>query len=365
MLFRSVEYFLCAKVPRVPWGVEREFASPVLIPERKTSLSATTLLHTPSNSSSMTYNSSTEHQTTSTRTATTESSLTEEKVFSIEPDIDHVAILRRNSHATSDPPLAITKDIGFQPAHHRSTLSLSFPTHTRPILKLRTKSLPTSVALHATPISPPRSKGTVKRALSSLGNMPKLQQPKPLRPNSAVEILVGGYGNGLSDVSIGWENQEELHNLKRRSTSSGESFYDDDHQRTIDAADDEKCFSDDHSIYDHVQSPLCPAHGYEDCLSSEWSESGDSISLSSPSTSTTTSLSRCASGSSQEKALPPTPVEEDATPRPRVAERRTSDVVGESDDDNLAELELGKIQMRPRKREMLTLVKALASEIQV
>ena len=298
----SVEYFLCAKVPRVPWHV----ASPVLTPERKTSLSAATLMHTPSNSSSMTHTLSTGHQVTSTRTAMAESSRTEEKVFSIEPDIDHVAISRRNSHATSDPPSPIAKAIGFQPAHHRSTLSLSFPIHTpsRPILKLRTKSLPTSAALHVTPISPLRSKGTVKRALSSLGNMPKLQQPKPLRPNSAVEILVGGYGNGLSDVSIGWENQEELHNLKRRSTSSGESFYDDDHQRTIDAADDEKCFSDDHSIYDHVQSPLCPAHGYEDCLSSEWSESGDSISLSSPSTSTTTSLSRCASGSSQEKALP-------------------------------------------------------------
>lgn len=308
----GVDYFLSAKAPRVPWIVEGEVArfQPPIIPTRKASIKP--LTHTPSNSSSTTCTSSTEHQVTSTRPTTAEGSPTTKR-FSIEPDIDHVAISRRNSHATDQP---IPKYVEVQPALHRSSLSLRFPTHvpTRPTLKLRTKSLPASISLYVTPITPLKTKGTVKRALSSLGNMPKLQQPKPLHPNSAVEILVGGYGNGLSDVSIGWEGQEELHNLRRRSTSSNESFYDDDHQKTTDAIKDEKCFSGDDSTYNHVQSPLTPAHGYEDCLSSDWTENDDSISLSSPST--TIPLSRSSSDSSQEKALPPTPVDLDATPRP-------------------------------------------------
>ena len=360
----SVEYFLCANAPRVPWFVEGDGPPlhPPMIPMRDSSI--TRLTPTSSTPSSTTYTSSTEHQATSTRPTTADSSPTEEKLFNIEPDIDHVAISRRNSHATDQPPLPIAKDIGFQPAHYRSTLSLSFPTHvpSRPTLKLRTKSLPTSVSLNITPTSQLRAKGTVKRALSSLGNMPKLQQPKPLRPNSAVEILVGGYGNGLSDVSIGWEGQEELHNLKRRSTSSGESFYDDDHPKTADASDNEedavddgKCLSDGDSIHDHVQSPLSPAHGYEDCLSSDWSESDDGSEMESPHT---TCLSRSVSGSSKEKALPPTPTD-DPTPRPRVMERR------EIDENDLHELEFGKIQLRPRNREMLTLVEALALEARV
>lgn len=164
-------------------------------------------------------------------------------------------------------------------------------------------------------------------------------------------------------MSIGWEGQEELHSLKRRSTSSGESFYDDDHQKTTDAIEDDKCSLDDDSIYNHVQSQLTPPHGYEDCLSSEWSENGDSISLSSPPT--TTSISRSPSDSSQEKALPPTPVDLDATRWPRVKERRGSGVMGGSEEDDLKELEFGKIQMRPRKREVLTLGEALALEARV
>ena len=358
----SVEYFLCANAPRVPWVVEGELTrlQPLMIPTRKSSI--TLLKHTPSNSSSTTYTSGTEHQATLTRLTTAESSPTEEKRFNIEPDIDHVAISRRNSHATDMPPPPISRDtpnssFSSLTTAHRSTLSLSFPTHvpSRPILKLRTK---TPILVNMTPTSPLRPKGTVKRALSSLGNMPKLQQPKPLRSNSAVEILVGGYGNGLSDVCIGWEGQEELHNLKRRSTSSGESVYDDEHQRSTDALDDEKCFSDDDNIYDHVQSPLSPAHGYEDCLSSEWSGivSGYESELESPST--TTSLSRSINASSPEKALPPTPTD-DATPKPKAMERR------ESEEEDLHELEFGKIQGRPRKREMLTLVEALTLEQKV
>lgn len=44
------------------------------------------------------------------------------------------------------------------------------------------------------------SKGNVRRALSSLGNMPELVHPRPQR-NSFHEILVSGYGNGVSTVT--------------------------------------------------------------------------------------------------------------------------------------------------------------------
>lgn len=44
-------------------------------------------------------------------------------------------------------------------------------------------------------------RGTVRRALSSLGNMPELRHPTPKRPIYH-EILVHGYGNGTNNVSI-------------------------------------------------------------------------------------------------------------------------------------------------------------------
>jgi hypothetical protein len=44
-------------------------------------------------------------------------------------------------------------------------------------------------------------KGTVKKALSTLGNMPELKHPRPQRA-SYHEILVHGYGNGTNTVSI-------------------------------------------------------------------------------------------------------------------------------------------------------------------
>ena len=44
-------------------------------------------------------------------------------------------------------------------------------------------------------------KGTVRRALSTLGNMPELRHPKPHRA-AFHEILVYGYGNGTNHVSI-------------------------------------------------------------------------------------------------------------------------------------------------------------------
>jgi hypothetical protein len=54
----------------------------------------------------------------------------------------------------------------------------------------------------ASTISPTTSrKGTVRRALSTLGNMPELRHPKPRRATFH-EILVHGYGNGTNRVSI-------------------------------------------------------------------------------------------------------------------------------------------------------------------
>jgi hypothetical protein len=44
-------------------------------------------------------------------------------------------------------------------------------------------------------------KGTVRKALSTLGNMPELRHPSPKRPIYH-EILVHGYGNGTNTVSI-------------------------------------------------------------------------------------------------------------------------------------------------------------------
>lgn len=44
-------------------------------------------------------------------------------------------------------------------------------------------------------------KNTVRRALSTLGNMPELKHPRPQRA-SYHEILVHGYGNGTNEVSI-------------------------------------------------------------------------------------------------------------------------------------------------------------------
>lgn len=44
-------------------------------------------------------------------------------------------------------------------------------------------------------------KGTVRRALSTLGNMPEMHHPRPKRA-SYHEIVVHGYGNGTNNVSI-------------------------------------------------------------------------------------------------------------------------------------------------------------------
>lgn len=75
-------------------------------------------------------------------------------------------------------------------------------------------------------------KGTVRRALSTLGNMPELRHPKPHRATFH-EILVHGYGNGTNSVSITAEpplspveEDEEEHNRKPSTDSSSSSTED-------------------------------------------------------------------------------------------------------------------------------------------
>lgn len=59
-------------------------------------------------------------------------------------------------------------------------------------------SQPSSIS--ASPATTSRA-NTVRRALSSLGNMPELRHPKP-KCGASHEILIQGYGNGTNSVSI-------------------------------------------------------------------------------------------------------------------------------------------------------------------
>jgi hypothetical protein len=76
-------------------------------------------------------------------------------------------------------------------------------------------------------------KGTVRRALSSFGNMPELRHPTPKRPIYH-EILVHGYGNGTNTVSItagrsspvGEEEEEQQQPRKQSSDSTSTSAED-------------------------------------------------------------------------------------------------------------------------------------------
>lgn len=80
----------------------------------------------------------------------------------LKPDIDYQAIQRKNQHS-------------------------------------RAKSDNTSTILRSNSFKSRTS--TIRRALSSLGNMPELQHPKPSRI-SYHEIVVHGYGNGTNDVKF-------------------------------------------------------------------------------------------------------------------------------------------------------------------
>lgn len=213
-----VDYFLCAAPPPLP-GMSKQ--NSVSSNTKRTSLS-----HTPSSSSSGSEPDSFADSALSHDTHITEPSLC------IEPDIDHVSISRRASQATvaSSSSLKKTKS-------HRRSLSFNSIHSTRP-LKIRTKSLPASTPNSAPSAFGPTTyiepylgqssgkKGTVRRALSSLGNMPALQHPVPLkggRPKSVgfAEILVDGYGNGLDlEEQRGWVAQEEKRFVERDAAGS-------------------------------------------------------------------------------------------------------------------------------------------------
>jgi hypothetical protein len=76
----------------------------------------------------------------------------------------------------------------------------------------------------------PLSKSTIRKALSTLGNMPELRHPKPQR-NSYHEILVHGYGNGTNVVTITGGNilrdKEQESDLRKLSSESGSSSTED------------------------------------------------------------------------------------------------------------------------------------------
>lgn len=66
-------------------------------------------------------------------------------------------------------------------------------------------------------------KGTVRKALSTLGNMPELRHPKPHRATFH-EILVHGYGNGTNSVSITAEPSIEEDDEHKRKNSTDSNF---------------------------------------------------------------------------------------------------------------------------------------------
>jgi hypothetical protein len=73
------------------------------------------------------------------------------------------------------------------------------------------------------------TKSTVRRALSTLGNMPELVHPRPQRA-SYHEILVHGYGNGTNTVSITaapTATDEEQEAPRKLSSESGSSSTED------------------------------------------------------------------------------------------------------------------------------------------
>lgn len=105
-------------------------------------------------------------------------------------------------------PLEIKPDIDYFAQHHKAD-------HAR-------KGSDGSVTNSSTP----SKKSSVRRALSTLGNMPELRHPRPQRA-SYHEILVHGYGNGTNEVCITAEpvstDDEPSPVSPRKSSESGSS----------------------------------------------------------------------------------------------------------------------------------------------
>jgi hypothetical protein len=105
---------------------------------------------------------------------------------------------------------------------------------TTPLVEMEIKPDIDYLALHQQvssepSVAVPLTKSTIKKALSTLGNMPELRHPKPQR-SSYHEILVSGYGNGTNEVSITAENtsrdKEHESHLRKLSSESGSSMED-------------------------------------------------------------------------------------------------------------------------------------------
>ena len=104
-------------------------------------------------------------------------------------------------------PVEIRPDVDYSLAHKKQHSNSS------------TTSLSSTMALR---------KGTVRKALSTLGNMPELRHPKPYRATFH-EILVHGYGNGTNHVSISTApsvEKDDEHERKDPTYSSSSSSED-------------------------------------------------------------------------------------------------------------------------------------------
>jgi len=73
---------------------------------------------------------------------------------------------------------------------------------------VRSNSESSLMSLGKGALGPLKSTSTIRRALSTLGNMPQLQHPKPVR-SSFHEIIVHGYGNGTNTVFVTTEQQKQ------------------------------------------------------------------------------------------------------------------------------------------------------------
>ncbi|KAE8451972.1 hypothetical protein EG329_002136 [Mollisiaceae sp. DMI_Dod_QoI] len=104
-------------------------------------------------------------------------------------------------------PMEIKPDIDYFAQHHKAD-------HPR-------KGSDGSIITNGTNSS---KKSTVRRALSTLGNMPELRHPRPQR-TSYHEILVHGYGNGTNEVSITADrtSPEDDSSPRKSSSDSGSS----------------------------------------------------------------------------------------------------------------------------------------------
>lgn len=95
--------------------------------------------------------------------------------------LDFVTSLVKSASPPTIPSM-IKPDVDYLALNQRSKSAQQSRRHTIP-----------------TALKPGSRRGTIRRALSTLGNMPELAQPIPTRPLFH-EILVHGYGNGLNAV---------------------------------------------------------------------------------------------------------------------------------------------------------------------